>query len=297
MKKHIYLLITLLFSLEGFSQIEPMYAIYRNNPLVVSPAFAGKDTVSSLTLMSRLQWIGVAGAPKTIGLTGSFATKNKSGFGIICLQDKAGPMKNTSLGVDYAYHTNLTKNLRFSGGIRVSINDLSVNLNSLKLIDMDDVNFGQNISTGFTPNLGWGLSLSNKNTFISISEPRIFRHNFRNYNIDGNYKDYAHYYIMAGTSFAISESVQLKPTAMLRVVQNSPISADVNLTAGFQQKLDLGLTYRLGDSFGVQMGYLFSKKYYIGYIYELPISEMRAATVQTHEFALKYMFSRKNKEY
>jgi hypothetical protein len=61
---------------------------------------------------------------------------------LIFLQDKAGPMRNTIFGVDYVYHTVLNKNMTFSGGIRASLNDQSLNLNGLKLIDVNDPNFG-----------------------------------------------------------------------------------------------------------------------------------------------------------
>ena len=293
MKKYIYIIIVLCFCLDCFSQVEPMYGMYRYNPLVISPAFAGKDSISSVTLMDRLQWVGVAGAPKTLGVTGSLKTKTKSGFGVSFLQDKAGPMRNTAFGVDYAYHTNLSKNMKFSGGIRVSLNDQSLGLNGLKLIDIDDPNFGQNIRTGFRPNLGWGINLSFKNTFISVSEPIIFRYNYGKYDTNKKYKDYAHYYIMAGTSFAISKSVQLRPSVMIRATSNAPLSADINLVANIQEKLDLGVSYRNNNSLGIQIGYLSFKKYYLGYIYELPTSEIRPTSMQTHELVLKYLFAKK----
>ena len=35
------------------------------------------------------------------------------------------------------------------------------------------------------------------------------------------------------------------------------------------------------------------KKYYLGYIYELPTSEIRPSSFQTHELALKYLFAKK----
>lgn len=293
MKISIYIIIILGFALDCFSQVEPMYGMYRYNPLVISPAFAGKDSISSVTIMDRLQWVGVAGAPKTLGVTASLKTKSKSGFGASFLQDKAGPMRNTTFGVDYAYHTVLNKNMRFSGGIRASLNDQSISLNGLKLLDANDPNFGQNIRTGFKPNLGWGVNLSFKNTFISISEPIMFRYNYGDYDKNKNYKDNAHYYVMLGTSMTISKSIQLKPTIMMRATPNVPISADINLLANIQEKLDVGLSYRNNNSLGIQLGYLSFKKYYIGYIYELPTSEFRPTSVQTHELALKYLFAKK----
>jgi type IX secretion system PorP/SprF family membrane protein len=252
MKIYIYIIIILSFGLDCFSQVEPMYGMYRYNPLVISPAFAGKDSISSVTLMDRLQWIGVAGAPKTLGVTASMKTKSKSGFGINFLQDKAGPMRNIIFGVDYAYHTVLNKNMTFSGGIRASLNDQSLNLNGLKLIDVNDPNFGQNVRTGFRPNLGWGVNLTYKNTFISISEPIMFRYDFGDFDKNKKYKDNAHYYIMLGTSIVISKSIQLKPSMMFRATSNAPLSVNINLLANIQEKLDVGLSYRNSNSLGIQ---------------------------------------------
>jgi type IX secretion system PorP/SprF family membrane protein len=204
-----------------------------------------------------------------------------------------GKIRQSHFGVDYAYHTVLNKNMRFSGGIRASLNDQSLNLNGLKLIDVNDPNFGQNVRTGFRPNFGWGVNLSYKNTFISISEPIMFRYNFGDYDKNKNYIDNAHYYIMLGTSVDISKSIQLKPSMMIRATSNAPLSADINLLANFQEKFDLGLSYRNNNSLGIQLGYLSFKKYYIGYIYELPTSEIRPSSFQTHELALKYLFTKK----
>jgi type IX secretion system PorP/SprF family membrane protein len=121
----------------------------------------------------------------------------------------------------------------------------------------------------------------------------MFRYNFGDYDKNKNYIDNAHYYIMLGTSVDISKSIQLKPSLMIRATSNAPLSADINLLANFQEKFDLGLSYRNNNSLGIQLGYLSFKKYYIGYIYELPTSEIRPSSFQTHELALKYLFTKK----
>ncbi len=290
--KIILLFMVILTSLKGFAQIEPLYTMYRYNPLVISPAFAGYDSTKSITAMSRMQWLGIDGAPTTFGVTGNFAFKQKQGLGFNILQDKVGPMKSTTVGFDYGYHVKLAKNLRLSGGIRAGFTNYNVNLSGLRLITVDDPNFGQSITTGLQPNLGWGISLNTDKFFLSISEPRVFRNNFNKYDKSAKYRDYGHFYGMIGIKKRIGKNIELKPTIMLRMMKNAPLSWDVNALATIKERLDVGLTYRHEDSFGIQLGYLVSKKLYLGYIFEYPTSNIKAATNQTHELALKFLFGK-----
>ncbi len=292
MKIKVLILFLLLVNLKGFAQIEPLYSMYRFNPIIISPAFAGYDSTRSITAMNRMQWVGIDGAPKTLGISGNFSLKQKQGLGFNILQDKVGPMKSTSFGIDYGYHVNLSQNLRLSGGIRAGFSNYSVNLSGLRLITVDDPNFGQVISTGFNPNLGWGINLNSKKFFLSISEPRVFRNNFDKYDKSGQYRDYGHFYGMAGFKTFLTKDIEFKPTVMLRMLKNAPISWDVNALATFRKKIDAGITYRHKDSFGIQLGYLANQRLYLGYIYEYPISNINNVSKQSHEFALRFLFGK-----
>jgi hypothetical protein len=61
-------------------------------------------------------------------------------------------------------------------------------------------------------------------------------------------------------------------------------------------KFDVGLNYRKDDSFGLRLGVQATKKIYLGYVYELPISEIRKASSQSHEMAVRYFLINNKKQ-
>lgn len=114
-KSLVALVSLLIFGNTAFGQIESMYSMYRFNPQIVTPAHAGSTETSQISLMSRQQWLGIEGAPKTYVLSGNFKLKQQSGLGLNVMMDQAGPLKITTISGDYAYHTKLTGDWTFSG--------------------------------------------------------------------------------------------------------------------------------------------------------------------------------------
>lgn len=58
-------------------------------------------------------------------------------------------------------------------------------------------------------------------------------------------------------------------------------------------KLDAGLSYRAGESIGIRLGVQMSKLFYLGYVYELPTSQISKMTSQSHELALRVRLAKK----
>jgi hypothetical protein len=74
------------------------------------------------------------------------------------------------------------------------------------------------------------------------------------------------------------------------MAKDVPLSWDINLTARLISKLDAGISYRNQDSYGFRLGIQATKKIYIGYVYEMPISQISKVSNQTHELALRFSF-------
>jgi type IX secretion system PorP/SprF family membrane protein len=102
LKKTFY---TFLIAITGitttYAQQDPQFSQYMFNNLYLSPAYAGVDGVTQMTLIGRAQWAGYessfgdGGAPNSAIL--SFNTpiyKLKSGFGAYVMNDQAGPLNN-----------------------------------------------------------------------------------------------------------------------------------------------------------------------------------------------------------
>jgi type IX secretion system PorP/SprF family membrane protein len=245
--------------------------------------------------MNRQQWIGLEGAPKTIGMTMNLKWGEKKGLGINVISDQFGPISTTAVSGDFAYHTDLNSQWRMSGGIRAGVSNMSINYSGIRIVTPTDVVFAGDRSTGFQPNLGWGLRFDRgEKFFVSVSQPRILRYDFGSQNTA--YKDVPYYYSMLGTRFKFSDQIIFYPSLMFRMAKDVPLSWDINLTARLISKLDVGISYRNQDSYGFRLGIQATKKIYIGYVYEMPISQISKVSNQTHELALRFSFLPKSKQ-
>ncbi|MHA8050406.1 PorP/SprF family type IX secretion system membrane protein [Aquirufa sp. ROCK-SH2] len=295
-----------LMSTQVKAQIETMYSLYRFNPQVLTPVQAGSTPNSEMILMYRNQWVGIEGAPRNLGLSGNFKWGQKKGIGIGALVDEAGPVRSTILSADFAYHAKLNENWNLDGGIRMGMANIALNLSNIRLVNANDNLFAGDRSTGIQPNLGWGLRLAKHDDgfFVSVSQPRVLKYDFGTYS--GAFRDVAYYYAMAGTKIGLGGKVEtpnglrsrvtLYPSLLVRLAADVPLSYDLNLTANLKGKLDVGLSYRREDSYGLRLGVQATKKIYLGYVFELPISEIRKASSQTHEMAIRFFIFDKKKE-
>jgi type IX secretion system PorP/SprF family membrane protein len=271
----------------AFAQTEPMYTQYRFNAMVINPAQAGAQNQIDASFLNRWQWVGVPGAPKTMSFSLNAPIKENFGLGLTFVNDLTGPVQNTNVGLNGAYHLPISKKFIFALGLNGMVSNTSVDLNSLTTISKNDENFQQNLTTGINFNTGWGLLLYSKAAYIGVSEPRIFKYGFLNANnTKVNYAN--HFFVYGGYNKTINEKLELRPSAMVRLAQDAPISVDVNLVTCLYKTLDLGLTYHHTSALGFIIGYEHNDKIYVGYAYDLPINTINKGTYQTHEIALRF---------
>ncbi|MCE4217947.1 type IX secretion system membrane protein PorP/SprF [Pseudarcicella sp. GAP-15] len=275
------------------AQIETMYSMYRLNPVISSPAFAGEVAQQGeVTAMNRQQWIGIQGAPRTMAFTGNFKWKAKTGLSFLAMSDIAGPMKISTVAGDFAYQVKLNDAWKISGGVRLGASTLSLDYDGIQVVDPSDPVFAGDRSTGIKFNTGWGVRLGNaKGFFVSISQPRVIGYDFGN--VNGGYKDITYHYVNAGTTFRFSNTFALQPSFMARVANEVPVSWDVNMNTLIGNAFEAGISYRHKDSFGARFGVQASPKIYLGYIYEMPISALSKVTGQTHEIAVRLTIFKK----
>lgn len=282
-----------LIQFQSAGQIETMYSLYRFNPQLISPMYVGGNEQSDLTLIHRQQWMGLEGAPKTTSITANIKWKEEKGVGLLLLSDAAGPMQTMVIGGDFAYHVRLNESWKMSSGIRLAMTNLSLNFSGMRLISNNDDVFGVDRSTGFQPNVGWGISFHKENgMFINFSMPRMLKYDFGN--SQTGFKDVAYLFAMLGTQIKLTDKIMLHPSVLTRMANDVPLNWDVNLSAKLMEKFDLGVNYRIEDSFGLRLGMQVSNKFYLGYVYELPISQISKASSQTHEFGLKYLIGKQH---
>jgi type IX secretion system PorP/SprF family membrane protein len=295
MKKYIGICFWLMFVVAfrpAYGQVDPIYSLYRFNPQNITPAHVGGYEGTEITVMNRQQWMGIEGAPKTMGITANMKWGKQKGIGLVGLLDEAGPMKTVHVGLDFGYHVRLNEAWSFSGGIRGGVGNMTLNFAGIQLPQSGDESFASDRSTGMQVNTGWGVKVyKGDGLFLSVSQPRMFRYDF---GVGGGaYKDSPSFFVMTGTKWQVSEKVTFYPSALFRLAPDVPLSYDVNLVANVNGKLDAGLGYRGKESIGVRLGVQMTNVFYLGYVYELPTSQISKMTSQSHELALRMRISKK----
>src|ERR1700761_7618269 len=131
-KKYMLLIGFSLWLVKTRAQQTIQFSEYMFNGLALNPAYAGYKDDWTINLSSRLQWIGIQGAPQTgtasvDGLTNS--TDKNMGIGFLATFDRLGPENTSSFYANYAYRLRLdnedTKRLCF--GLAVGAEQYGIN--------------------------------------------------------------------------------------------------------------------------------------------------------------------------
>jgi len=75
---------------------------------------------------------------------------------------------------------------------------------------------------------------------------------------------------------------------MVKSAFDAPVSVDGSLNVMFFDKLELGATYRLDDSFGGMVNFAITPNLRIGYAYDHIVSDLKVTTPASHEVMLLF---------
>jgi len=279
---------------ESAAQQEPMFTQYMFDPITINPAFSGTTDMLNVNTLTRLQWIGMEGAPKTFSLTSHMPVQGRDiGLGVTLLTDKVGPVNNTFFTINYAYHLKLNDLLTLSMGLKGGITSYKVGLTGLDVNDPEDPQFESN-EKNISPNLGFGFYLYESRYFVGFSVPKLIQTKVdEEYATDGRQLK-RHYYIVGGYNWRINRDWILKPSLLTKIVEGSPVSNDVTVHALYMDLVGAGLMYRIGDAMGIFVYGKVYKQLNIGYGYEYSLNGLSGVNSGTHEIRLTYDFDISN---
>ena len=291
-KKTIGWILCLMFILiqaKSFAQQDPMYNQYIFNAYTINAAEAGTRNYGTASILYRWQWVGIQGAPSTgsIGVESSFG--KGWGMGINAVNDQIGPAQNQTINLSLAYHLTLSNKIKMGVGLNGVSNIQRITLSGLQnLIDLNDPKLANNINN-FNPNVGGGVMLYSKSTFLGISMPRFIEYKLTNNDLI-SLDQLRHLFIYGGHVFSVSPRIKVKPSILAKVVQGAPMEFDFNGVLSFYDVIDLGANYRSGDGLGLLFGLTILERLVLNYAYEIPLTQLRYATIQTHEVGVRYRF-------
>lgn len=311
--KHIILVVLTMLTVGAYAQQDPLFTQYMNNPGLINPAYAGSRGVVAANGVFRKQWVNQDWSPTTTTLSINSPFRDyKVGLGFTFVDDRIGPLAQTGIYIDYAYFLDLSKGRNLSLGIKGGFNFYDRNLTNLTMYEYDPLVSYNPRNTAFLPNFGVGLFYFTNDYFVGISVPKLVRNSISDSDntLEVLGREERHVFFTAGGVITIDDPVwKLKPTAMLRMVNGSPVSVEFGATVIFYERVWFGLTYRLGDESSdedvkdwissrdrvgdicAHVRWQVSDRFQIGYSYDFINSQLRYYNNGSHEIFLSYEFA------
>ena len=272
------------------AQQDPNYTLYGYSMNLINPAYAGTNESIDFVANIRSQWSNVKGAPETQSFIFGMPVGKNVGLGVSIISDKTFIEEQTAVALDFSYHLKLNEAYDLYFGIKAGLNSYNANTDGLVTYSVASDPSLTRLNGELYPNIGAGVYLKHNDYFLSLSVPKILspdRLELEN-GIATVGIDKTHMYLSGGYNLPISESVILKPSALIRYVEASPLSIDVTAILEFNNYFDIGAAYRIEESISGLLMFKPSKTIQIGYAYETPFeNSIRHIDNGTHEVLMR----------
>lgn len=306
------------------AQQKPQYNQYMLNGYLLNPALTGVENYLDVKTSFRRQWTGLEGSPNSFYLTAhspldkidrsssivSLPARGKStiinslrlqeaadfkalkphkGIGGILVSDAMGPFTRLGMSLSYAYHMPVwRRKMKLSAGISGGFTRFAVDYSRLDFGSISDPVVGQYRNATLLPEIGVGVMLYGKNFYGGASASQLFQNalNFNDTNPNNQQQFSNHYFLMGGYEYRLSKQVSIMPSILVKYVQPSPVSVDLNLKVAYLRKVWGGLSYRHQNALAALAGVNVNSLVNVGYAYEVATSTLSTYNGGSHELML-----------
>lgn len=298
MNRFILSILTIILPLQLLGQMSATSDHYMYDALAINPAFAGCHDALSATILYRNQWVGFTDAPKNQMLSLHTPLANdRIGLGLLFDRNSIGIFKETSFIGNYAYRMEL-RDGKLALGLGFGVTFFNISWNELDAADADDIQLMNNQSSAILPNFSLGAYYYSRKYFLGISMPLFLGHRVDlstgKYKINNNFAG-SNYFISGGYEFALSPTVKLLPSVLIKYHINNPIQVDYNAQINFKDRIWMGIGYRnkntLVGMFQCQLNYQLR----MAYSYDFDIGSIGKYRNGSHELVLNYLFRYKRR--
>lgn len=298
MKKTLFIAAAFIWSVQAYGQQEMLVSQYMFNGLFINPAYAGSHKFAEATALHRTQWTGLDGAPstQTFGIEGPISNE-QMGLGLTVINDRIGDTRQTEVFANWSYHLFLDpqgKN-KLSFGLRAGFADYTASLTETTVFDAGDPVFMENLGNQFVPKFGAGVYFYGERFYAGASVPTIFAadNNVRfNINDDSDRYFRPHTYLTAGYVFDAGKNLKVKPSFLVRYLNNVPLQADLNCNLLIKDTFWVGVSYRTGDAVIALFEVNVFNDFRVGYAYDFTTTEISSYSGGSHEVMLSYKFGK-----
>jgi type IX secretion system PorP/SprF family membrane protein len=302
MNRAITVMLFMLVGFAGKAQYDAMFTQYMFNEMFINPAYAGSKDAMSVNMLHRQQWLNFPGRPvtTTFSLHGPLMN-NKMGLGLSVLNERIGKLNRNMIYLNYAYRVKLDKEKTLAFGLSAGIHNQVNKLSELKATDVGDIQISQNTPSINAPNFGFGVYYNTKKFYAGLSIPRMIDDGYMFDNSGGFHQRISFniskftYYLTTGYVFEVNEDLKIKPQTMIKVVANAPVQYDLNVNFLIKSRIWAGAAYRSGSNVSAILGIQANPQFLISYSYDYGVNAIQKYSQGSHEIALGYLFSYKQK--
>ena len=298
----------------SYAQQNGQSSLYFFNQSFYNPAYIAVNEGISFTSTARNQWVNFKGAPKTSNLTVYGSIANVAAMGLSMQVDQLGTTRNSSFLGDFSYKIKFRKKnnpfeikvLRIPAkkkefnylafGLTFGVNYYQTLFGNLKVNDNTDEVYKDGINySQTTTNVGAGMMYYNSNVFFGVSVPTLVK-NKLGVSATQIATEKRHVYIVGGFIKELKNDVIVRPSFVLKVVENAPISLDLGLSFLFQERLWLGVMLRGKAAFGANIVYTTKSNLRLGYAYDYMLNAIQRFSSGSHEVMIGYNVNRSKKK-
>jgi type IX secretion system PorP/SprF family membrane protein len=277
----------------------PIYSQYLHNGLMINPAYAGTREALAATLSYRMQWMGIANAPKLQTISMHMPMKNdKVAIGLKAQFMQYGATSSQSIYAIYAYHIKMGKG-KLSLGLGAGVDMSNTNYNKLNGITRPDPVFPENNKKYIFPNVSAGAYYFSNIIFAGFSVPSfLFYRNAGNGKTETffSFKEYD-FIVTAGGLITFAPVIKFKPSVLLDYSMHDTKrinQLDLNGNFIIADFVWIGGSYRTTEQ--VIVGLLqvqVTHQLMLGLSYDYPTGRMNSYSKGSSEFVLRYEFGSK----
>ena len=290
MKNLVIILFTILCASQVSAQQDPQYTQYMYNMNIINPAYTGSTEGLAVGALYRSQWVGLDGGPETFTFNIHSPVGKRVALGLSVISDQIGPVKETNAYVDFSYTIPVGTMTKLAFGVKggFTFHDIGIGESQITLIDQGDPFFASAINET-TPNIGAGAYFYKPSKYyISVSIPNILNGVHLDANGTKIGSESEHFFAAAGYVFDLSENFKLKPHTLIKYAFDAPVSYDINANVFMFDVVEVGVGYRLEDSFSGMINFQVMDNLRIGYAYDAIQSDLDIVTSSSHEIFINF---------
>ncbi|WP_375253588.1 PorP/SprF family type IX secretion system membrane protein [Dokdonia donghaensis] len=279
-------------SLSTLAQQEPQYTQYMYNQGVVNPAYMiNEPGLIRIGSLYRSQWVGLEGAPTTANVFANIPLNERVEIGVNYVNDQIGDVLTTNnFNVNFAYRINVAESTNLSFGLKLGVDNQSLDFTGQNITGDQAFQNGQTTSL----NVGAGVFLFKENYYVGLSSPSVIPYKIENRFEDGGssvlYKKDPTAYLMAGYVYEVTDMLKIKPSGVAKWVSGAPLTFDLSVNALYDDKFELGVSYRHQDAIAALAGFNITNSLKLGYSYDFNVSDLNSFNNGSHEIVLLYTF-------